>query len=932
MLAACGGEPPAAPTAASVSAPLLVAADASELTVTGLRKVGETRVGRSVIDYAFEVTFRNSGNKPLSAIRARLTAVGAGATIIDASIAFDAIGAGASVTPPDTITIRQDRSVPFNPTALAWDISASETPPAVPGILLPGMPGSLAVNAIPRYRAVRTASDLAIAIDEKGRRYYRSQLQAVINDGATVEQVNSALLASGARLVWSMFRNPVVSLQVPEPASIAALRQMADALEATPAFDMVNVVLLPQISALPGNVTPDDAVDSLGPILNHIGARVYAAWNTAAALDPNAEVQLVITDYFGQGLPGGLGAFTLGAFNVDALDCVPPFDKNINPCEHGYHVLGILAGSYGGNSDAFGQVTGVLPKAMKVSVIDMTVQSGAVPVQSWEDVRERLEEQIRATPERKFVVNFSLGYYCPTDEGCTSEAEAREDAIAWRQWARRIDLGAGTGLFDWDNKVFLVSAAGNEFGFDARRASPVNAAALLPTYIQEGKSYPPLSNSLVVEARETQNFTPLPVPIAACQPVGFYSNIQGDIAGIGGGDNEVFSFIGPSATGRKTGTSMAAPQVAGLVAWMISVRPQWALSLIKYRIQNVRVRDDCPGQTPMVDAYAAMLALDRSIDDAPVRTALLKQRADMVRAGDQFDYADALAFLTRFFPERYNMPVRVDLPDFSRYDLNGDGYTGGPRKAPFDVQFNGVNAPFNPTSVTAYPYNAVRLDTPIDESQVSDFEILCYYVHSPLMTEFDRGLFNGELVTRSAMFPNLPQISCSDRAVALRVNATHPNWNGLPATIILRNFVRPFPATTAGNSATCTNQGALPGERGSPLFSREVPTPLPIYAALDVTGMPSPLNGGTVNRRNCSSFFATNGTQAWINATGRAVFGFGGSVVSDWEYQVRYTNGGPNGEGKKCSIGTVANANGFFATVEDPSCTHQETLVGNIRQ
>lgn len=936
-LGSCGGDAPTE-LASRTAAAMVMAADAPQVAVTAVVKVGETRVGRTVFDYVLQVTFRNNGTAALSDIQATLTAAGAGATIVDASVQFGAIGAGASVTPADTITIRQDRSVPFNPSALVWNITASGTPPAVPGILLPGAPDSSAVDAIPEYKAARTEADLATGIKAGGSmKYYLTQLQAIIADDATVGQVNSALSGAGARLVWSMRKNRAVTIQVADQGSLAALQQKAAALALQPAFDHVSVYYLSQPADLPVNIDAQMAIAPDGPLLHQLGARLPAAWNAKAAIATSASPVVIVVDFFGQGTPTQLVSEIDPAFPVyqTSLDCFPP-NPDDSPCSHGYHVLGILAGSYGGAFSETGRVTGSLPAALPLTVIDLTKPPARTVGMEWDEVRELIARRIRATPDRRFVLNFSL-QYCHDTGGCSDLTIAESDAIAWRVWARGIHLDDGS-VFDWDGHVFSVSAAGNNSSnevahfvkFDARIASWMNAAALLPPLAPKpGKAtLPQLANALVVEARDTEtNGREL---FATCR-VGAYSNINGTIAGVGGGLNKVYSFTGPASVGRMNGTSMAAPQVAGLVASMMAIRPQWNLSDIKYQIESVRTHtENCPGDAPMIDAYAALLALDRSYNDAPVRTALLKPAAVTVGAGEQFRYDDALLFLRAFFPIHYGLPARPVTPDFSRFDLNGDGYTGGLLPAAFPLRMSRSNAPFSPQSVDAYP-RGMPLSTPIAESGATDFEILCYYVNSALMADSERARVDGELARISAVRPNDPRISCVERVVTLQVNGYDPNWTGLPALITLSNFSGVFPATPAGNSPTCTNQGQPAGERGAPLFSGAVPSFVPILAAIDVAGVPTPLAYAS-NRRNCSSFYATDGQHTWVNATARAVFGFGGSVVSDWEFQVRYASGDANGVGKKCTVGTVPGSNNFAPAFEAASCSHSDSVKGKISQ
>ncbi|GGX73862.1 S8 family serine peptidase [Massilia dura] len=919
ILAGCGGDDTERGNGIKLAAKAVVVS--TDVNIVAITKVDERRVSRTVFDYDFKVTAKNNQPKDLSGVVLTLQSVGFGATIIDGNATIGDIASGATAVSRDIITIRQDRTQEFEVSALVWQVSISPPDPEVPGILLPGIAETKAIDAVPEYEATRTATDLATAqATPDSPLYYNSQLQAVISSIATVADVNRALATVGARIVWSMERNRVVTLQIPKQANLSALQAVAKQLEETNAFESVSVYFIPEPSALPANVTVNEAVTGVGPILNQMAARMYAAWNTASGDTSEANIGVIVADYFGRGPATELVGPATGFLSL-GTECQLASD----PCSHGYHVLGILGGNFGGLPTPHGQVTGSLPRNLPLSIIDLS--ASPYNIMFWDNLRKLIAIEIRKNPERKFVVNFSLAY-CNKRGGCSNLDMATKDAKAWRYWARGIYISSTKSFFDWDSKVFQVSAAGNNYGFDASIASPMNGAALLPAFIDEGdhSSVPPLANSLVVEARGAEADT---VPYSSCRvPKAEYSNIGGNIAGVG---TDVFSYTGPTSTGRKNGTSMATPQVAGIVAWMMAVRPDWPLSDIKYRIAHVRAATDtCTDDAPMVDAYAALLSLDKSLDDAPVRMALLRATATgSVSAAEKFTFSDAKEFLKTYFPGHYGMPAPIGKPDFSRFDLNGDGYSGDiSRKKPFDLQFNGSNMEFVPETLSNYPNLS-----PIEllESAVTDFEILCYYVNSSLFDPAGRAEFDRELDEISKDIIPSRVISCGSRKVILKINNTFAGWEGLPATITMSNFVPRFPANSQGNSTTCTNQGEPAGERGTPFFSRLVPSIFPIHAAIDVIGVPTHI-GRSSNRRNCSSFFATSGNQVWINATARTVFGFGGAVVSDWEYQVRYSNGDPNNfnAGKQCTVGVVPGSGVFSASFEASSCSH--TVTATIKE
>lgn len=99
-------------------------AASAQFEVTGLQKLGETRVNRTVYEYTYQVSIRNNGAAAAN-VQAVLTGVPNGVTVIDGQVAAGSIGAGASVSPQDTIVLRIDRTIPFDAAGLAWNIASS---------------------------------------------------------------------------------------------------------------------------------------------------------------------------------------------------------------------------------------------------------------------------------------------------------------------------------------------------------------------------------------------------------------------------------------------------------------------------------------------------------------------------------------------------------------------------------------------------------------------------------------------------------------------------------------------------------------------------------------------------------------------------------------------------------------------------------------
>ena len=137
-LAGCGG---GSSGDAAMAAPAQQASDvqalavlprlvpASNPTVTGLSKVAERRTGRTTFEYDFRITVRN-GSSAQTGLTAQLTGAGPGTMVLDGAVLVGNLAADASATPTDTITLRLDRSLAFQPALLVWQFSQAAPVPA----------------------------------------------------------------------------------------------------------------------------------------------------------------------------------------------------------------------------------------------------------------------------------------------------------------------------------------------------------------------------------------------------------------------------------------------------------------------------------------------------------------------------------------------------------------------------------------------------------------------------------------------------------------------------------------------------------------------------------------------------------------------------------------------------------------------------------
>jgi subtilisin family serine protease len=313
----------------------------------------------------------------------------------------------------------------------------------------------------------------------------------------------------------------------------------------------------------------------------------------------------------------------------------------------------------------------------------------------------------------RIVVNTSLHF-------ADGESDAQMQAIAssWATFIRTHHL---------EDRVLQATTAGNQHARPAAGNSGWSAAALRSDLTTpEGDPQPPLSDILVVE-----NTSDSGAP--AYQPgcLSRSSNIGGTIAAPG---VDVYSNLIGTDAGPESGTSMSSPQVAGLGEYLWSINPELSAPQVARLIRQTAqpARAACQ-DAPVLDAYTATLGLDEPgcllATCAPSRLAIL----DVAAPHGRFDQADVQQLADHIFAT----PAPADR-DWSRFDLNGDGFTGGDKTAPFDLDTTGSTRALSPTLSTVteavHDTNGNPVQEQFDEHKVTDAEILCYYAYSSLYT------------------------------------------------------------------------------------------------------------------------------------------------------------------------------------------------------
>jgi len=583
------------------------------------------------------------------------------------------------------------------------------------------VPGSADAVAVEQLQDVNSSFGIApedVGVDVDGVEIALNQLELTIEPAATVAQVNEALDETDARIVGSLPGLEFVLVEFPRTQTSTALRALADRLVDRSGIESAELLDFPVSNALPDNVEPG-STDAL--IVGHqLAVGASGVWAARSSLPgPGAAPLILIADFFGGGPPND-------AFDVEADPADFPFST---PAEHGYHVLGILSGRFGGEGTERGRVTGLTSAPFRLSAVDL-LGGGRNPNQRVHraHLQRALLDRVEAA-SGPVVVNTSLGFACSTPRSAErrcSRAYAGRQAARWIRKVRFREL---------EERFVHVTTAGNidVSGFEeAEFNSEFAGARLLGDLSYRGVPVPPLTNTVVVESFDYgEGFTP------RCLFSG--SKRGGDIAAAG---VDVVSMTGANAgAGPRTGTSMAAPQVAGALWTLWALQPETPPEgLIAALLRTAR--DPLPASggegcaneasAPVLDARDTVLAADDAValrgtgepGQAPVRLAVLDvsgPSTEGCRHDCVFDEGDLSTLVDAFDAAEGEL-------DFGPLDLNGNGRTGGDGTARMDLSVD--NLPLFEEAVYTLAGGPVTLD----EAAVRDIDVACFYAHSPLFT------------------------------------------------------------------------------------------------------------------------------------------------------------------------------------------------------
>lgn len=620
--------------------------------------------------------------------------------------------------------------------------SGGDPQPDVDGVLLEGQDNALALSAIVDMFPI--PADEADIEDD----LLLSRLDVAIAADATVGEVNAALEAIDARIVGMRAGFPVLAIAVPRQTGEAALQALADQLMTRTGIRIAVVARQPVAMLAPPS--PADAAEAL----RHLQAAGFpAVWNVKSlAGDCTQRPTVVVADIFVRPLPGNSPYADFGR-EVPGVD-----DNGIggggtfpNAGYHGYNVLTTLA-----------------------ATLDDEVPTGANPFPGCLDIRtvqvKGLSDEALLTAiagsipaTGKVVVNASYAYRHDCSSPCVRSSLTTAYALhrgLTGAWARAI-------LHPLADRVLITPAAGNAADDDisavyrgagmADYASAFNVAAKADpdmTFAGDESLWEPLRQDCSgAQCVSFQSLTATPehqarldahladlglasrTPAANVLVVGStapitqqrsaFSNPGHDVAALGEGVPTMDKNADQTFETTQ-GTSFAAPQVAALAAYLWMISPQLRDGPLADTMSAIT--GNAAGEADQIDAYASVLSLDPVGEPDPatwnIRVALLD-----VDGSGAFDQDDLTAFLAA-----YQAPGAGQDKDYSRHDLNGDGFTGKEfAGARFDLERTGsvrYGAPLLTTERLSI-YGAGR---EIDERFASDKDILCYYAYSALYT------------------------------------------------------------------------------------------------------------------------------------------------------------------------------------------------------
>jgi hypothetical protein len=272
------------------------------------------------------------------------------------------------------------------------------------------------------------------------------------------------------------------------------------------------------------------------------------------------------------------------------------------------------------------------------------------------------------------------------------------------------------------------------------------------------------------------------------------------------------------------GTSFAAPQIAGLISylWLLSddLRLTQPMQVTRQAVLS-NARTTAAG--PVVDAYAATLSLDPVVGDPEPATWKVRFSLLDVNNDNKFDENDIQLFLSHlYFVDPATGTITTAPPsnasaDYSRFDLNGDGFTtSSSRRERFDLDRVGSTL-YGPANYSTVSQDIEGHQVSFDETGLTDTEILCYYAYSTM--------YQGDTDARKSLLAGRCGLSVQPASANIATGqqqtftASAPNndpvtWGVSPGCGTIGENTGIFTASTPGTCTVTATSGVDPSQSG----------------------------------------------------------------------------------------------------------------------
>lgn len=871
LLVSCGGETTGQATTQTRTLASVNALVAAPLSVTGLEKISETRVGRTTYDYAFRLTVKNSGPAQ-GGVRVTMVSVGQGGTIVKGTIDVGSVPANATVKPLEMVVIRQDRNYPFKPENVIFNVTSTgpEEPPTgtqkaeatlLPGVRLLSEVEAGAITAS-TYTTLTFSRDLALVPGTvfivNGTAY--KSLASSAGASGTVVTVGAPAIEEIFSRVEIRGKYVVSDAEVVAESALTAGRTSLATRQATATATVTDTVPI-SVGPLKGSstLTGSLSVDAdylydkaLGGLQS---ATLTATLNVSDTINLNMQSGGNVFKFFIKGksyfIPIRLTLYDalLNAVGFNVAGIFIPTGLAVSS-DTKFQATGTITGSFSGTATASyangastaafvptGSVNVSVPTVSGLASVERKIDTGVYlnlrPALSALNKVALAGVDLKLGPRFELTATETIGGtppYCLTIEGF-AHAEANF-------YFKTIGTSKTSDVKEFEQSVF---------------SKPLLGTCLSPTTVQ------------IVATKATST------PALFGEPIDVSFTVQPQPGHTVPG--KVPSGEVTVSAGSKSCKAMLQANGSG----HCSLTPDQAGAAVRLDV-----------------SYAGDTVYAGSTGAAPVFIDKSRSFVTLSASPTTVTTNSSVAFNVILSP----LPDLLQKLPTGTVDIrtaNGELLCTATLNASGTGTCNAVLAKAGIVVATA--------DYGGDSNYLTSSS-------TPVSITVNAST---NLVSATLLVPDLQQ-----------------NWTGLPATIqfTMLTVVNKTSFQIFGNSATCGT-----GERGSPLYSAAVPAGAVFYAAATTTGVPYTSSGPGVNRRNCSSFVAVlmvpnpanplqEKPRIWMNGTGRGQQFIGGGPTFDWESQVRFDSGDPwTGVGKSCVGGTVANAGFFGAAWSSPNCS-----------